>query len=268
MMKNILLLILLGISFTACSESNGSSNSVEKGEDNKSVVPKETKKSGVVEVAPNSWYVRLVAEDAARGMKTSNAQLGQLDEANATLKHTLSALSPFGGSWLDVIFENPNNVATGRYKVNFQTYVKDQEASWTFSVKTDDNHMNADVALTWQGLYVLSSYTDAQNRLRYHEHRSLSNPLLKYMKLVDMKTSDEIPVVLQGQVQTYHFNMDGNNTRVFKWVLQTTEVNIPQPVSRRSSTRILNADERRMQEEEVIQRRSESFDVSQPPRIR
>ena len=61
-------------------------------------------KEAVVETKPSNWYIRLVAEDPARKMKAGDTQLGALEISDAVEKHTLKALTPFGGSYLDIVF--------------------------------------------------------------------------------------------------------------------------------------------------------------------
>ena len=86
-------------------------------------------KEAVVETKPSNWYVRLVAEDPARAMKAGDTQLGALEVSDAVEKHTLKALSPFGGSYLDIVFHDPLGVDFGDYKVNFHVYEEGSEGS-------------------------------------------------------------------------------------------------------------------------------------------
>ena len=76
----------------------------------------------VEETYPSDWYIRLVAEDPVRELKSSATQLGELDEDDAVTKHTLTAFTPFGSGYLDIIFRDPDGVASGDYKVNFHNY--------------------------------------------------------------------------------------------------------------------------------------------------
>lgn len=182
-------------------------------------------KSPVIEEKPSNWYIRLVAEDPVREMKTGSAQLGELERSDTVEKYTLKALSPFGGSYLDIIFRNPAGMDAGNYKVNFHIHAEVTEDRWSFIVRTDN--VNADILLTWRGLYVLTPYIDGQDRSRYKEYRTTTNPLIKNMKLVDVSTGNEIAAEVDGKVQTYSFNMDGQKERTFEWVVQIDEVVIP-----------------------------------------
>jgi len=190
------------------------------------VIDNRPRKVGTPETKPENWYLRIVAEDITRDMKTGDTQLGQVTETDAASRHSLKALKPFSSAYLEVVFRNPPDVANGDYKSNFHMYEDDSD-TWEFIVKTDEP--NADIILSWRGLYVMDPYIDDQSRLRYREYRSMTNPLIKYMKLVDVSTGTEIPAMHNGEVQTYTFNMDGTQEKVFRWVVQSSEVNILAP---------------------------------------
>ncbi len=84
--------MLLGCDSNTQQLSNGS--------DNQERISKTT----TVEPKPSNWYIRLVAEDSARGLKSVTSQLGELEEDDAVVKHTLKALTPFESSYLDIVF--------------------------------------------------------------------------------------------------------------------------------------------------------------------
>jgi len=174
------------------------------------------------EVIPSNWYLRLVADDTNRGLKTNIAQLGVVD-ADET-KFTLLSTGHFGGTYLDIVFINPIDIAAGIYKTQYQHYQDNTTYRWQFTVRSDDT--NADVTLSWHGLFALTPYIDGQNRTQYREYRSMTNPLVKQMKLVDVDLGTEIAVSEDGHVKSYMFNMDGKNERVFEWVVETDIVNI------------------------------------------
>ena len=224
-------------------------------------------KEAVVETKPSNWYVRLVAEDPARAMKAGDTQLGALEVSDAVEKHTLKALSPFGGSYLDIVFSDPLGVDSGDYKVNFHVHEEGSEERWSFTVRTDD--VNADILLTWRGLYVLTPYVDDQDRQRYKEYRSLTNPLIKNMKLIDLSNGTEIAAAVDGKVQTYSFNMDGQSEKTFEWVVQADEVTIPVQVSKLSTLQA-----KAIQKDVTantassMHKKAESFDLTKPPMIK
>ena len=224
-------------------------------------------KEAVVETKPSNWYIRLVAEDPVRAMKAGDTQLGELEVSDAVEKHTLKALSPFGGSYLDIVFGDPSGVDTGDYKVNFHVYEEGSEGRWQFTVRTDD--VNADILLTWRGLYVLTPYIDDQDRQRYKEYRSLTNPLIKNMKLIDVSNSTEIAAAVDGKVQTYSFNMEGQTERTFEWVVQTDEVTIPVQVSKLSTLQAKAIQKDATADiESSMSKKAESFDLTKPPMIK
>jgi hypothetical protein len=283
--KTIIVLVTLGLLLNGCNQGGSSvaeqatvstevstddnnthDESTENTEENSTTITEETTeveyhKPVVEETKPSNWYIRLVAEDVNRGLKSASAQLGELEESDAVSKHTLKSLSPFGGSYLDVVFKDPAGVKEGEYKTNFHVYNESSEDRWQFMVKTDD--ANADISLTWRGLYVLTPYIDQQDRQRYKEYRSVTNPLIRQMKLVDSSNGNEIAAAVNGKVQTYSFNMDGQTERTFEWVVETEEVNISTP-----SSKVLTPQKKVLRSKTLRQKKSESFDLTQPPMIK
>ncbi len=216
------------------------------------------------EFKPTNWYIRLVAEDPNRALKTNSAQLGVLEESNAVVKHTLISRGRFTGPYLDIVFIDPNSVAAGVYKTNYHTYQEGAEERWRFTVQADDN--TSEILLTWRGLYLLTPYIDDKNREQYKEYRSLTNPLIDHMKLVDVDTGTEIAVSVDGEVQTYVLNMNGQNERVFEWIVQNEVVTLP-PQNARLVTRQAKSIQKDASiiEEKMIQKRPKLFDLSKPP---
>ena len=220
--------------------------------------------SPMVEEKPSDWYIRLVAEDPARALISVGTQLGQLDDMDAVEKHTLTALTPFEGTYLDIVFEDPAGVSAGDYKVNFHTYEESMEDRWQFTVRTDD--ANADILLSWRGVYLLTPYIDDQNRQRYKEYYSMTNPLSKYMKLVDTSSGIEMAAVVNGEVKTYSFNMNGQTERNFEWVVGTDEVSIPEQTSKLLSlTAKAVKKDAPIDKESIVNKRTKKFDLSRPP---
>jgi len=214
MKKNIMsfsisLVLLVGCGTTGTGTDSGNAQQ-----------PVRLNKVETVETKANDWYIRIVAEDTSNNMKTAGAQLGQLEVADAVTKHSLKAIAPFTRPFLDVVFKNPTNLPVGEYKSNFHTTTASD--SWEFTVKSSDNAAN--MILSWRGLYVLTPYIDNEGRERYQEYRSRTNPLIPFMKLIDVSTGTEIPADNNGTAQVYTFNMAGQTSRVFQWVLQSTPV--------------------------------------------
>ncbi len=215
---------------------------------------------------PENWYLRIVAEDITRGMQTGDTQLGQLnEETDVALKHSLKALQPFSTGYIDVVFRDPADIDSGDYKSSFHLYGEGAD-EWEFIVKADE--ANADIILSWRGLYILTPYIDEQSRLRYREYRSLDNPLIKYMKLLDVSTGTEVAAVQNGEVQTYTFNMGGMLEKVFRWVVQSNEVSI---LSTKSLT--LQSPQEKVLQEDInlnsttVEESSKSFKWGTPPKF-
>lgn len=166
------------------------------------------------------WYVRLVVEDTTNNLISTDAQLGELDAVDMS-NHVLKAIAPFTSQYLDVVFVNPVGVDAGEYKSDFHIASTDADV-WEFTVKSFDS--SATLILSWRGLYVLESYTDAQGRTRYHEHRSRINPLLNYMTLYDVTSGIEVDVLNNGSATEYVFDMNGSTERVFKWKVKDSSV--------------------------------------------
>jgi len=214
------------------------------------------------ETKPLNWDMRLIAEDALGTMKTDGSRLGQLEEENAVQMHTLKAINPFGGTYLDVVFIDPDGVAKGKYKTNFHVYQDDTEDRWSFTVMTDAKHKDSDMILSWRGVYILESYNDKENRKRYIEDISVTNPILRYMKLIDSNTSKEIAAIRDGKMQTFAFNMNGSQSRTFEWVLQLDEVEISK---QQKSVTVHNVKSNQISSSRY--KSVETFDLSKPPMI-
>jgi hypothetical protein len=178
---------------------------------------KESPEGIVIENIPSNWYIRIVAEDNNRSLKTNLSQLGELEESDAVQQHTLLSGGRFANPYLDVVFVDPDGVSAGDYKTNYHVYGQGINDSWHFQVVTDD--VNAEIRLSWNGLYVLTPTIDAQNRIQYTEYRSSTNPLIAKMKLIDSATGVEIPAMVDNDIQVYTFNMNGQVTRSFEWIV-------------------------------------------------
>lgn len=252
--KEIITSLALVFMLLGCDSS---SQQLSNGSDNQERISKTT----AVELKPSNWYIRLVAEDPTRGLKSVTSQLGQLEEDDAVANHTLTALTPFDSSYLDVIFRDPAGVASGDYKVNFHSYEEGSEDRWSFTVRTDDN--TTDILLTWRGLYVLTPYEDEQGRQRYNEYRSATNPLVKNMKLIDSSNGKEMAAVVNDKVQTYSFNMEGQTERTFEWVVQVDEVLIPLETNK---SLVLNA--KVIQQDVSKSKKIKMFDLNKPPMVK
>ena len=283
--KNILIVLAAVLIFTGCKErvksKNGTlswfdmsqvhkeGNSAAKASQNDDNHTKKISHSPIdppnayrTESEPSNWYIRLVAEDPKRGLRTVNSQLGEVD-ADDMDRHTLKALTPYGQSYLDIVFRDPEGVEKGDYKSSFHSYAQDIRKVWRFVVLSSD--ANATIQLGWRGIYVLDPYRDAEDRQRYREYRSLHNPLMYRMKLVDTETGEEVTAVVNGRPQSYEFSMNGSHERIFEWVVEPDSV-IVKKVKRRSTT--VNIEDRNkqvFQPHSKLYKKKQVFDLSHPP---
>jgi len=274
-MKSYIYILILSLLLLVGCESTTTTNTTD------TVVP--LNKLSVAEVAAKEWYVRIVVEDTTNNMKTASAQLGQLEATDAATKHSLKALAPFTSTFLDVVFKNPIGIATGEYKSNFHT--TNASDSWEFSVKSYD--ANATMILTWRGLYVLTPYIDSENRMRYREYISRANPLIPYMKLIDITSGIEVPADNNGTAQVYTFKMidgtdiigtdsNGNPTvigksKAFRWVLQNTPVQSLAVPKRAKFLKALEVKalrkDAKAKPDALKKKRLNSLNMTQPPRF-
>jgi hypothetical protein len=215
------------------------------------------------EAIPANWYLRIVAENPDQGLRSLDAQLGILEEENATAVHALKALTPFGGRYLDVVFRNPSGVDPGDYKSSFRTYEEGIGASWDFVIRSGDP--NAEILVGWRGLYRLTPYTDSQGRTRYKEFLTVTNPLLRRMELIDPSTGMRYPALVDGKPHAYRFSMNGSREKRLQWVLHTdtVETDSDGTLGRNETARIGKA---AFSGKEMGKRpRSVKFDLSRPP---
>lgn len=250
------MLVLTAFILLGCDSNNSySSSNTEKEIDPEGAIVPEEK--------PSNWYIQLTAEEPAQSMKTFNAQLGEVNENDAVKKHTLRALKPYGRHYLNIVFHDPDGIKHGDYKSCFHRFREGKEESWKFTVQTDNTM--ADIKVGWRGIYILEPYMDAQGRQRYSEYHSLTNPLIKNMKLVDMNTSKEIAAIVDGKVQTYTFNMNGQKERTFQWIVQ------PDTVQQDFIENSNDNTTRNIVETRSLKRTNDTkiktFDLSKPPMI-
>ena len=185
--------------------------------------------SHAAELLKNEWLVRLKLTSEAEGLTDSYNVLGQREGAKLGYdKHDLPELGQtFTGTYLSVIFYRPDWVtddeadetnsgmtavqgADGEWVFEFivpelithETYNRDihplaKSDAWTFEVRSDDPYR--DLSLTWEG----------------------DNTNLENMVLVDLEEEDVfVPAVIDGQIQTYYFRINGN-VHQFAWRVLT-----------------------------------------------
>ena len=213
--KYTLISILLTFLLLGCSSDENNTPSTDT---------ENSKFERVAEVIPDNWYLRLSAEDRSRELKTESSQLGELLDAEKAQSSALKAIGTSSESFIDIVFENPDGLESGLYKAVF--FGKDdQEKSWKFNVVTDDE--TADITLTWHGVFVLNPREDDASR--FSSYRSVTNPIIARMKLVDLETLEKVQAVRDGHIMKYKFNMNNSTSYAFEWVVSTQDVNITLP---------------------------------------
>ena len=265
-MRRFLIALAVMVLFVGCSESGGFSTSStdvfskDKIEGISTNTPDVVKEKVIlsfpVEQKATNWYVRLVAEAPERGLITYSAQLGIVDEQDASEKYNLSHFQPME-PYIDIVFEDPVEADSGDYKASFKPYVEENSERWYFTVKSDDNESN--VVLTWRGLYILTPYLNSDGQIRYKEHLSRSNPILSQMRIVDVLTGDEVAIIQDRNIQSMSFNMGGSNTRTFRWELLTDIIEPLQTAPSRSSSFKASA------QGSTVQNKRAEFDMFSPP---
>ena len=199
-MKKFVMTILVFIVFLGCDES---------------------KKASPPEEQAKNWYVHLVAESRQRGLVSYSAQLGQVDEPNASQKYSLHYLAPIA-PYVDIRFVNTTGTSEESYKASIQSYNQGAETSWTFEVLSDDP--DADIILSWRGIYVLTPYESNDGIRHYKTYVSRKNPILKHMRIVDESDGSTIPIIVDYKIQSISFNMNGSNSHRLRWELLSEEI--------------------------------------------
>jgi hypothetical protein len=89
------------------------------------------------------------------------------------------------------------------------------------------------------------------------------------MKLVDSSNGKEIAAVVDGKVQSYSFNMEGQTERTFEWVVQVDEVMISEQISKLSTlqAKAIQKDAS-INKVKILSKKAETFDLNKPPMIK
>ncbi len=165
--------------------------------------------SSVEQPIQSEWYARLIAEIPSENMKDQGNVLGQLkDSSNTHDSHDLIEMAPFGSKYLTIVFpHNEWGERSGAYTSDYHSMHTDTNDEWVFQVRT--SAINNDVTLRWEGLYVLGSEGTKEQLVK--------DEFLAKMWVEDTLTGEQIPVIVNGALQNYTFNMNGKNTREFRW---------------------------------------------------
>ena len=165
--------------------------------------------SSVEQPIQSEWYARLIAEIPSENMKDQGNVLGQLkDSSNTHDSHDLIEMAPFGNRFLTIVFPHSEwEERPGNYTSDFHSIDTDVNDEWVFQVRT--SAVNSDVTIRWEGLYVLASEGT--------EEQLVKDEFFAKMWVEDTLTAEQIPVIINGELQNYTFNMNGQNTREFRW---------------------------------------------------
>ena len=161
------------------------------------------------------WYMRLIAEVPSQQMRDRGNVLGQLYDSSAGKdSHDLIELAPFGEIYLTIVFPHPEwGDDAGDYSSDYHNPDAYNADEWIFHVKTSAT--NSDVTLRWEGLNVVSTSFGGKKPKKKEE--LVIDSFLDRMWVEDTATGERIPVVVDGELQTYTFNMNGSSVREFRW---------------------------------------------------
>jgi hypothetical protein len=141
------------------------------------------------------WYVRLVVEQPALGLRDGSNVFGQLaDSFDGYDRHDLQEKSPFGSTWLTVVFPHDDwGEHSANYSSDFHGLPKNKSETdrWIFEVRSDDP--GRVLTLGWQG----------------------PADILARLTLVDLENETQVA----GEFGAYEFAMNGQSRR-FEWVLK------------------------------------------------
>lgn len=236
-MKHLIFSLWVLLLLSGCGGS-GSNTQTTTDNDNDTTTDQDAIVEPIAEEPAKDWYIRLVATDQNRGLETRSALFGELDKADATVEQKLDRSIPFTSTYIDIAFIDPQGLEEGEYKSHFLSHT-DNEQMWRFTVLCDDTQ--AQVTLTWRGLFKLTPYTDESGQLRYTESINRTNPILKKMQLIDETTGRTVAVINSARPQTISFNMDGSNSKTFRWELKMEDVEIEASDDTKDSVQVQTA---------------------------
>ncbi|CAA0090469.1 Uncharacterised protein [Halioglobus japonicus] len=141
------------------------------------------------------WAVQFILTAEAEGLEDPYNTLGHRWDASRELDdHDLPELSQtWSGTYLSVIFYRPEwDSDRETYNTDYHRVEYGKSDEWTFEVRSDDP--TRDLSLTWVG----------------------QRTGMRTMALVDLQEDIVFPAVVDGEVQTYNFRMNGT-VREFAW---------------------------------------------------
>lgn len=169
------------------------------------------------------WYLRLtVVSPDDDSLRDRGNVLGQLDDSVLGYdRHDLIELNPFASPYLTLVFPHDDWLDAGNYSSDY--HATDAEASdqWDFQVHSDNSNRN--ITLYWDNLKLVERKDDAASKGKGRnksQQMDSEEELVERMWLEDTLTGERVYAVDSGQLQSYSFNMEGENVRSFRWVME------------------------------------------------
>lgn len=169
------------------------------------------------------WYIRLtvVSPDDASLRDRGNV-LGQLDDSELGQdSHDLIELNPFAAPYLTLVFPHEEWLDPGNYSSDYHATDADNADEWVFDILSDDGYRN--ITLYWDSVKLVERMDDSVSGKKGSNKSSKmdsAEDLIERMWLEDTLTGERIYAIDSGQLQSYTFNMEGENTRSFRWVME------------------------------------------------
>ena len=158
------------------------------------------------------WAMTLYAEDANSKLKSVETRFGQIKKAKSGADAYDQESFP---SWPKLAINFEADGPGSKYKGDYHNITRKKGDEWTFVVTSSD--VNRAVTLRWSELQkVVLLKSKAQPR-PYKRIEAPGAKKLRRMQLIDLETGEKIPAVVDGELQSYTFNMEGEKTRTFKW---------------------------------------------------
>lgn len=169
------------------------------------------------------WYLRLtVVSPDDSSLRDKGNVLGQLDDSESGKdSHDLIELNPFASPYLTLVFPHEEWLDPGNYSSDYHATDADNADEWVFDILSDDAYRN--ITLYWDPVKLVERMDDAVSGKKGSNKSSKmdsADDLIERMWLEDTLTGERIYAIDSGQLQSYTFNMEGENTRSFRWVME------------------------------------------------
>lgn len=169
------------------------------------------------------WYLRLMVAAPAENLLDRGNVIGQLrDSYDEYDSHDLLELNPAFTPYLTLVFPHDEWAEDGHYASDYHDQDYSGSDQWVFMVKSDDSYR--DVTLYWDSVKVIERIEEAaegKKSWKQSPDAPVAEKLAKRMWLEDLYTGEQIDAVYDGKLLSYEFNMQGQTTRSFRWVLES-----------------------------------------------